>query len=290
MLQVGNSHEDREFPMTDANFESLSKRIYDLAGISLSPHKKQLVYSRVAKRIRALGLPSFDAYCRVVSDDKSAEVGEFINSITTNLTSFFRENHHFDFLAKHIIPELKEIRKLDKRIRVWSAGCSTGEEPYSIAATINSKLINDNWDIKLLATDLDSNVLEHARRGIYGNDKVENMTDEQRRMLFDRKGPDGDMAAKDSLKKLITFNQLNLMQNWPMSGPFDVIFCRNVMIYFDKPTQKTLFENFYSKLSPSGYLIIGHSESMHGMDKKFKNLGKTMYQKISDGASAHGKG
>ncbi len=281
MLQDSNSHEQREFPMSEANFSALSKRIYHLAGISLSPHKKQLVYSRIAKRIRTLGLRSFDDYCQVVNDDDSPEITEFINAITTNLTSFFRENHHFDFLKSHVIPELKQVHRTDRRIRVWSAGCSTGEEPYSIAATMNSQLANENWDLRILATDLDSNVLAHARQGIYASDKVESLDDVQKKLLFERRNQDGAMAVKQSLRQLITFNQLNLMQNWPMSGPFDVIFCRNVMIYFDKPTQKQLFEKFHSLLSNSGYLLIGHSESMHGMDRKFRNLGKTMYQKAA---------
>ena len=266
--------------MTDASFEALSKRIYQLAGISLSPHKKQLVYSRISKRIRHLGLSSFDAYCREVSDDHSPEIGEFINAITTNLTSFFRENHHFEFLKSHIVPELKQLHRSDRRLRFWSAGCSTGEEPYSIAATLHPLLLNENWDCRILATDLDSNVLDHARRGIYTSEKVESISEEQRRQLFERRNQERAMSVQPALQQYITFKQLNLMMDWPMQGPVDVIFCRNVMIYFDKPTQKQLFEKFYRMLSDNGYLIIGHSESMHGMDKKFKNLGKTMYQKV----------
>lgn len=270
----------KEFLMTDEDFSSISRRVYETCGIVLGPHKRDMVYSRLARRVRANGLSSFSAYLEFLNEDTDAEFSHFINAITTNLTSFFRESHHFDFLHQQVIPQLKERHKTDRRIRIWSAGCSTGEEAYSIAMTISNAFPAD-WDVKVLATDLDSNVLHKGQEGIYNSASVTGLTNEHLKKWF-MCSPDGaQYRVKDKLRESVYFKRLNLLEPWPMKGPFDVIFCRNVLIYFDKATKDRLFENFYQLLAEQGYLFIGHSETMGKEHLEFKNLGKTMYQKAA---------
>jgi chemotaxis protein methyltransferase CheR len=261
----------------------VQKQIYDYAGIQLSEAKRHLVYNRLAKRIRQLGLESFTQYLDYVDANEETEFTHLVNAITTNLTFFFREIHHFDALKNEIVPQLKMRHAQNKRIRVWSAGCSTGEEPYSIAITLQ-QAFNENfsgWDVKVLATDLDTNVLEHAQKGVYKLDKTEGLPEGVLNHWFEagKGNNEGFVRAKQVLKEMITFKQLNLMKDWPMKGPFDVIFCRNVVIYFDKPTQAKLFKRYYDLLAPGGFLIVGHSESLHNVNNDFKLLGKTIYQK-----------
>ncbi|MEJ6476035.1 CheR family methyltransferase [Pseudoalteromonas piscicida] len=268
----------REFLLTDKDFSEISARVYDVCGIVLGPHKKEMVYSRLARRIRANGLHSFAEYLSFLEDNQDAEFSHFINAITTNLTSFFRENHHFEFLAKKIVPEIVARHKQDKRVRIWSAGCSTGEEPYSIAMTIASAFPSD-WDIKVLATDLDSNVLSKASIGEYTANNVTGLDEEKLKKWFLRSADGALYRVKPKLQSFIHFKRLNLLEPWPMKGPFDVIFCRNVLIYFDKETKDKLFQQYHNLLVPNGYLLIGHSETMGKEHLEFKNLGKTIYQK-----------
>jgi len=271
----------KEFPMTDSDFQQIQDIAYKLTGIKLTDHKREMVYSRLARRIRPLGLSSFKEYCKVLESRDNNEVGNFINSITTNLTSFFRENHHFEFLHGTVIPELKRKHSADKRIRIWSAGCSTGEEPHSISMTLTDHA-TAGWDMKVLATDLDSEVVAKAKSGCYEMSRVEGMEDEKLKRWFVKDRKDKRFVkVKDTVRERITFKQLNLLEPWPMKGPFDVIFCRNVVIYFDKPTQKKLFNRYADMLAPGGYLFIGHSESLHRVTDRFESLGKTMYRKVS---------
>lgn len=273
----------KEFRMSDSDFERIRELAKIHTGISLSDHKKEMVYSRLAKRVRTLGLQNFSQYCDLISDHTDQEIGNFVNAITTNLTSFFRENHHFEYLSETIIPELKSRHQTDGRIRIWSAGCSTGEEPYSIAITLSEGLsASGSWDIKVLATDLDSNVLQHASDGIYERSKLSSMSDTRIRRSFEKgsKNNANYVHVKKKVRDLISFKQLNLMGPWPMKGPFDVIFCRNVVIYFDKPTQKKLFDRYAHTLADGGYLFIGHSENLHGLTQRFESLGRTIYRKI----------
>lgn len=273
---------EKEFAFNDDDFLRVKKTVYDYAGINLSEGKRHLVYNRLAKRIRYHGLSNFKQYLDYVDAHKEEEFTHLVNAITTNLTFFFRENHHFEQLANRIIPEAKQRHATDKRIRIWSSACSTGEEPYSIAMTVQEAMGSfSGWDLKILATDLDTNVLEHARQGIYKSDKLEGVSPEREKKWFVQgKGSnEGHVRVKDELKDLITFNQLNLVQDWPIKGPFDVIFCRNVVIYFDKPTQKKLFQRFHDLLVPGGYLILGHSESLHNLNDDFELIGQTIYQK-----------
>ncbi len=268
----------REFSFSDRNFSFIQQLAYETTGIKLSDHKRNMVYGRLARRLRALRLDSFDRYCELIKDRDHPEFSEFINSITTNLTSFFRESHHFEFLEKTVIPSL--VAKGKKRIRAWSCACSTGEEPYSIAITFDKCLDTRRNDFKLLATDLDSNVVAKAKSGIYSKDRVEALSDTVKKSAFHRQRGADQVMVKDRLKELITFKQLNLLHEWPMKGPFDFVFCRNVVIYFDKDTQKVLFDRIANLMETGSYLFIGHSENLHRVTDRFKSLGRTIYQKI----------
>ena len=271
----------REFPMSDGDFGRIRALAKQKTGIELGDHKKEMIYSRIVRRIRALKLRDFATYLNYLEDNLDTELTNFINAITTNLTSFYRESHHFDFLKQKAIPEMLKSKK-SKRIRIWSAGCSTGEEPYSIAITLNGALpTNSGWNAKVLATDLDTNVIEHGRAGIYTSERVGNLDPELVRKHFDIKSVDNAQhyEAKQKIKDYITFNRLNLLGKWPMSGKFDIIFCRNVVIYFSKDTQRTLFDRYADILEPNGYSIIGHSETLHGVTDRFSSMGRTIYRK-----------
>lgn len=274
------SHLGREFPMRQENFELVKSIAYRLTGIKLTDHKKNMVYSRLARRIRARGLSSFDDYCQLLTEPNNNEITEFVNAITTNLTSFFRENHHFDFLCDTVFPELLKKNRDSKRIRFWSAGCSTGEEAYSIAMCLAEKMPVTQWDIKILATDLDTQVVLHGKRGEYREEKIESIDPVRQRKWFIHDQRSDDVKIKDKLRDLVTFKPLNLLDKWPMKGPFDVIFCRNVVIYFDKDTQCKLFNRYADLLALGGYLIIGHSENLHAVAHRFKSMGKTIYRKV----------
>ncbi len=272
-------------PLSDEEFDLLRKFIYEHTGISLADHKRALVYSRLAKRLRFHGINSYSAYYELLvdSDPDGNELGEMINAITTNKTDFYRESHHFDFLTEQIIPSIKQqaIATNDKKIRIWSTASSTGQEPYTIAMTVMDSL-NDanNWDAKILATDIDTNVLAYAENGVYNQDQSEQLPEDKLQRYFrkSRGGQEGLVMAKPALKSLITFRQLNLLSDpWPIRGPFDVIFCRNVIIYFDKPTQQRLITRLGELLKPKGYLMLGHSEALHSIEHNFEHLGKNIY-------------
>jgi len=270
-----------EFEYTDDDFRRVQKVIGEYAGINLSEAKKSLVYNRLTKRLRGFEMRSFREYLDYVDDHIEEEFSHFVNAITTNLTFFFREEHHFDFLRDQELPRLLERNKASKRIRIWSAGCSTGEEPYSLAITVKEN-IPRGWDVKILATDLDFNVVNHGKEGVYEERRVEGMTKKRLNRWF-RKGSgenEGKVRVVDELKELVTFKQLNLMHDWPMRGPFDLIFCRNVMIYFAKDTQKRLTDRYAKILADDGHLVIGHSESLFKVSDHFNLIGKTIYQKV----------
>ncbi|MDA8621690.1 protein-glutamate O-methyltransferase CheR [Psychrosphaera sp.] len=265
--------------MTNKDYSFISERVYEACGIVLSEQKKDMVYARISRRIRAIGLSSFAEYITYLSENESVEFGEFINAITTNLTSFFREKHHFSFLKETALPEIITRHQHDQRVRIWSAGCSLGMEPYSIAICLD-KLIPSNWDFKILATDLDTNVLASGREAVYSGNQVSGLSDKELKKYFLKDGGSARYKAKEHIKKNISFKQLNLLKEWPMKGPFDVIFCRNVIIYFDHETKVKLFNRYAKLLAPGGYLILGHSESMGRENLQFKGLGQNVYQKI----------
>ena len=268
----------KEFLLTDNDFKAISSQVYDACGIVLAEHKREMVYSRLARRIRHHKLKSFREYLGFLDENKEQEFSEFINAITTNLTSFFREPHHFNYLKNTIVPKLLVGNAKQKRVRVWSAGCSTGEEPYTIAMTLHG-LFPPDWDVKILATDLDSNVLAKAQAGTYTAANVNGLDKSHLKRWF-LKSHDGELyKVKPELQKNIFFKRLNLLQSWPMKGQFDVIFCRNVVIYFDKPTKDELFKRYHDLLTNTGYLFLGHSETLGKDHKEFKNLGQTIYQR-----------
>jgi chemotaxis protein methyltransferase CheR len=273
---------EREFTFTSNDFEFIRDMVGERTGIVLSDHKVDMVYGRLARRLRQLKLKSFKDYLARLQQDDDQELVEFTNALTTNLTAFFREPHHFEFLGHTGIPELIKKRP-NRRLRVWSAGCSTGEEPYTIAITLHEALPSlRDWDVKILATDLDSNVVARAKAGIYDQERVNGISKNRLNRWF-RKGRgenSGKVRVASELQQLITFKQLNLMHQWPMKGPFDVIFCRNVVIYFNKETQRVLFDRYADMLAADGYLIVGHSESLHKVTNRFELLGKTIYRKV----------
>ena len=268
----------REFSLSVGNFRHIQTLAYEITGISLSDHKHNMIYSRLARRLRALNLKSFDEYCALLDAGDAQEVHEFVNAITTNLTAFFRESHHFEFLRTSVLPSIVKKKGESRRIRIWSAGCSTGEEPYSLAMVIKSFPALKSWDVKILATDLDSNVIATAKTGIYSLDRAAKIADEHKKyFLYDKASQ--RIKVKDAICDLITFKQLNLLHDWPMKGTFDVIFCRNVVIYFDAKTQRQLFDRYANILNEDGYLFIGHSENLHNISDRFTGLGRTVYQR-----------
>jgi chemotaxis protein methyltransferase CheR len=268
----------KEFPMADEDFICLANMAYDISGIVLGEHKKELVYSRIARRVRKLNLQNFGQYCQYLAANQDTETNDFLNAITTNLTSFFRESHHFEFLAKEIIPQWKKEKK-SKPIRIWSSACSTGPEPYSIAITLDKNMLVKDYNLKILATDLDSEVLAKARKGEYPVADIEQLPRNYLSNFLRSKGSDVGQV-KENIRNMVQFNRLNLLGPWPMRNKFDVIFCRNVVIYFNKETQKELFDRLADSLVEGGYLFIGHSETLHGMTDRFESKGRTIYQKI----------
>lgn len=267
-----------DLPLSPQQFNRIARLAEGLAGIILKEHKQQMINARLSRRIRALKMSSFEEYLSLLEGPKAnTEVENFINSVTTNLTSFFREKHHFEHFSTQLLEPL--AKSGTKRIRVWSAGCSTGEEPYTIAMTaLNAKCWQSSWDFKILATDLDTNVLAHGKAGHYRADKAEAIPSEMRR--WTTRGGDG-IDIRQDCKKLITFRQLNLLEQWPMRGPFDAIFCRNVMIYFDADTKANLVQRYANLLAPHGVLYLGHSESLLGTHPLLTREGQTTYRRTS---------
>ena len=268
---------DREFEFSDEDFHSLRDLVRDLSGITLSDAKRELVYGRLSRRLRVLGLTSFRQYRRLlVGARRDMELAEFTNALTTNLTSFFREKHHFEILRDHVLAS-------GRRIRIWSAGCSTGEEPCSIAMAIAEAL--PDWqreDIRILATDLDTSVLMRANAGLYAEERLATLSPERRERFFKREEEeDGRVFWRfdPALAGLITYRPLNLMHPLPMRGPLDAIFCRNVIIYFDKPTQRSLFSRIAPLQAPGGYLFLGHSESLINVSEAYESIGRTVHRR-----------
>ena len=265
----------REFSFSTADFERVRKLIYQHAGISLSPVKQDMVYSRLARRLRATGKSSFADYLDALEKNGGDEWERFVNSLTTNLTSFFREPHHFPIFAEH-------LRKLGTRrpIRVWCSAASTGEEPYSIAITVAETFGSNASHVSIMASDLDTNVLATAQKGVYPIERVDKLSPERLRKFFLRGtgAQEGYVSVRPELKNMIQFQRINLLdQSYAVKGPLDVIFCRNVMIYFDKPTQYKILSRFAPLIQPDGLMFAGHSESfLHAADL-FKSQGKTVY-------------
>ena len=269
---------NREFNFTAADFERVRQLIYKHAGISLAPIKQDMVYSRLARRLRALNLDSFDSYLAYLEEGTHENEWEtFVNSLTTNLTSFFRESHHFVILQKQL------ISLTHRPLKIWCSAASTGEEPYTLAITACEAFDSLTPPVQIHASDIDTNVLKTAERGVYPIERVERL-DPQRLKKFFLKGTGtqaGFVRIRPELQKLITYSRVNLLDAvWPsVKGPLDVLFCRNVMIYFDKPTQYQILKKFVPLLHQDGLLYAGHSESfLHAADL-FHSLGRTVYER-----------
>jgi chemotaxis protein methyltransferase CheR len=268
------------YNVTIEEFQRFRTLIYDISGIALSYQKRTLLASRLSKRVAELGLETFSEYYELMTGDpKREEFTRLLDLISTNKTDFFREPKHFDFLRDEILPELAG----HKRIRIWSSACSTGEEPYTIAITLCEGVRNPaEWDCKILASDLSTRVLAKAASGVYDEERVRGMPPDiiQQHFLRGRGDSEGLLKVKPHLAEMIRFHRINLMdERFPIKSPLDLIFCRNVMIYFDRPTQETLINKFHHYLKPGGYLFIGHSESLQWINHSFKLVAPTIYRK-----------
>lgn len=264
-------------PLTDREFQRTAERVYRMAGIVLEPHKKQMIYSRMSRHLRGTAFAKVCDYLDHLDRDATPEeLQSFVNVLTTNLTSFFRERHHFDHLAREVLAPIKG--KTSARVRIWSAGCSSGEEPYSVALTAQSVLGTLPGDLKILATDLDTNVLNTGRAGRYPANRLEGLAPEAARLL---PCPDaeGAIVIPPALRAAVAFRRLNLLESWPMHGQFDAIFCRNVMIYFDADTKAKLIDRLAAALIPGGFIYLGHSESILGRHACLTGHGETVYCK-----------
>ncbi len=265
-----------EFPFTDHDFRQIASMLHADAGLALPESKATLVYSRLAKRLRMLGLESFRDYCELVQEaDGADERRNMLAALTTNVTRFFREPHHFEHLKTQVLPAALAQARKGGRVRIWSAGCSTGPEPYSMALTILSLLPDAaDHDVRILATDIDPNVVATARRGIYPKEDVAAIPgDLVRKWMEPREG--GAAEAGEAMRRLISFRELNLIGSWPMKARFDAIFCRNVVIYFDEETQRKMWNRFRQSLHPEGRLYVGHSERVN--ESGFRSDGLTTY-------------
>lgn len=265
----------KEFDFTNRDFERVRDLIYKRAGIALAASKQEMVYSRLARRLRATGIQSFAQYLDMLEHNVATDEWEaFTNALTTNLTSFFRESHHFPILADF-------VKTLNEPVTVWCSAASTGEEPYSIAMTLCEAYGSLNPPAQIVATDIDTNVLTTGSNGIYPIERIDKMSPERIKKFFLRgKGnQEGFVRIRPELRKMITFKQLNLLgDDWPLSGTFDAIFCRNVMIYFDKPTQSKILSRFVPLMKPHAMLFAGHSENFMYVSDAFKLRGKTVYE------------
>ncbi|MDR1462447.1 MAG: chemotaxis protein CheR [Azoarcus sp.] len=265
----------REFEFTSADFDRIRKLLYEHAGIALSPAKQDMVYSRLARRLRAHNYQSFAQYLQHLERDHS-EWETFINSLTTNLTSFFRESHHFDILST----QLKQIKE-KRQIKIWCCASSTGEEPYSLAITACEAFSSLSPPVQILASDIDTAVLAQGEQGSYRRDQVERMQPAYIERYFTRNAVDNIYTARAELRRLIVFRRINLLSPiWALQGAFDAIFCRNVMIYFDKPTQYGILKRFAPLLRLDGRLYAGHSESFLHASDLLRSLGHTVYVRL----------
>lgn len=272
-----------EFLMTAADFRQIAEMLHSDAGIHIPDSKVTLVYSRLAKRLRALGLRTFRDYCALVSEHGGAdERQQMLAALTTNVTRFFREPHHFEHLRKEMLPPLVDVAKRGGRVRIWSAACSNGAEPYSIALTVLSVLPTAlSYDLKILATDIDPNMVAEGTKGCYSDEALRPVPADLRLRYFTAARDDEGKTwqAGETLRSLVAFRELNLVGRWPMRGKFDAIFCRNVVIYFEDETQARLWSRFVPHLTPGGRLYIGHSERLSGSAAAlFENEAITTYR------------
>lgn len=278
-LDSDDSRGQKEFAFNERDFNDVTSRIYKLAGIVLQDHKKDMVYGRLARRLRVLDMNSFSEYLNYLDGPSGAgEVQNFVNAMTTNLTSFFREEHHFTHFRKEINTLIQKDPR--RRLRIWCSAASTGQEPYSIAMSLDQVNVTAmGQDVKVLATDLDTNCLAKCEAGIYEKNQFDKMSPQMRDAYF-KPMEGGRYQVVPKLKDLLMFKQLNLLGSWPMKGPFDVIFCRNVLIYFDQPTRATIVSKMKDLLKPDGVLYLGHSESYPLASDTVRSEGHTVFRKV----------
>jgi chemotaxis protein methyltransferase CheR len=269
--------------LSDVEFARVCALLKERTGIHLTELKRRLVITRLAPRVRCTRTRSYTEYLDLVEDEADEESEHFLNALTTNVTHFFREPHHFELLRQRVLPAVADNPASPRRLRFWSAACSTGEEPYSIAiALLDSGILESGLDVRILATDIDSRVLDHARQGVYQHDRVEKLPADvlQRHFWRGTGSRAGQVRLKQPVRDLVHFTRLNLFDPWPMAGPFDVIFCRNVFIYFEPAARDALTQRYHDVLGSRGYLFLGHSESMVGpAGSLFQALGQTLFQK-----------
>jgi chemotaxis protein methyltransferase CheR len=275
----------QDFELTEKEFRQISDLVYEHCGINLHDGKRELVRARLAKRLRKKNFDTFAQYIKyVLNDSTGREFSTLVDSLSTNLTKFFREDQHFKYMSGTLLPAIisaKQARS-EFRIRAWSAGCSSGEEPYSIAITLLEAIQGKGrWDVKLLATDVSTRILEKAKQGLYEEERIEPIPMPLRTRYLKKHRETGQLRYEvaPAIRNLVIFRYLNLMKEWPIKGPLDFIFCRNVMIYFDKPTQERLINRYYRLLGPGGVLFTGHSESLTGIEHAFQYVQPTIYMK-----------
>ncbi len=275
-----------QLPLTESEFNFFRDLAKAYTGIKIADYKRNMVFRRISKRLRALGMDDVSDYCRFVAGEGGhGELQYLINVLTTNKTAFFREKHHFDHLATRALPSLLEdcSARGTRRLRIWSAGCSSGEEAYTIAMTLYDAVPKlADWDARILATDIDTDMIERGRRGVYATGDTKAFPPKARSKFVETMAGDKTrMRMARDLRSLIDYRPLNLLGPWPMTGRFDVIFCRNVVIYFDKPTQRVLFDRFADMLRDNCFLYIGHAESLYKVTQRFRVVGKGVYRKVS---------
>ena len=274
--------DNTEFAFSDQEFERVKLLIGERTGIHITEDKKALVYARITRRLRALKLKNFADYFHILQSDSKDETQRFINAVTTNLTSFFREQHHFDFLREEFVPKVMEQNSKRKTINIWSAGCSSGEEVYSIAIALSEAIPNiAQWNVRIVGTDIDSDMLATGRNGVYEMSRVEGISESLLKKYFLRgKGRNaGRVKVGEKLAEMVTFDYVNLVEPWNLQCTFDFIFCRNALIYFDAAVQKDIVDRFSNELADQGYLAVGHSENILKLTDKYKLVGKSIYEK-----------
>ncbi len=273
----------REFDFSDADFQALSKVAYEHAGIMLPEAKKNLLYGRLSRRLRSLGLTSFEEYRQYLKENSGEELQLFVNALSTNHTKFFREQHHFEHFVSDVVTPFLAANPSGGRLRIWSAGCSSGEEPHTIALILAAEIKDlASRDVRILATDIDTDVLRKAAQGIFSSEAVSAVPAKYRAPLSKASDGSDNVVVDRKVCSLISFGHLNFMDDkWPMRGPFDAIFCRNVMIYFDGPTKNRLVDRFTDLLRVGSWLYIGHSESLLGSHPRLKLAGRTIYRRTA---------